>query len=158
MSDSPSKLTGTQWHVGYIKMKPGDHKRDKRNCVYYGKDKNSCGKKYEHCIGSSHCKYYKEVQKAKTEIKQEAKPIHNNPRTPKELVSIECTIPLAEYIKTKNGKMGLFVKYKNKTMTLLVNGKEVGYVYPNAFEQGYLIATPEIEKCIKNDKDKAVWK
>ena len=158
MSDSPSKLTGTQWHVGYLKMKPGDHKRDRRRCIYYGKDDNSCGRKYEHCIGSSHCKYYKEIQKTKEEHKADVKTVCDTHVKPKAIASIDCSIPITEYIENNKGKMGLFVKYYNKTMVLLVNGKECKYQYPDAFQLGYLKATPEIEKCINNDLKKAVWK
>lgn len=157
MSDSPSKLTGTQWHVGFVKMKPGDHKRDKRHCTFYCGD-NVCKGKFEHCIGSSHCKYYKEVPKATTDPKKETKSVHNKPMKPKELVSIDCSIPLSEYIETEKGSMGLFVKYYNKTMVLLIKGNECKYQYPFAFQDGYLKTTPEIETCIKNDLLKAVWK
>ena len=38
------------------KMKPGDHRRDKRNCYYYNND--YCELLSRKCTGSSHCDYY----------------------------------------------------------------------------------------------------
>ena len=76
----------------------------------------------------------------------------------KKLVSIPCSIPLFEYIETKNKQMGLFIKYKNNIMTLLVEGTERPYHYPFSFHDGYLIATPEIKKYLKLDLEKAIWK
>ena len=58
----------------------------------------------------------------------------------------------------KDGNYGFLVKYKNKTMTILIKGNECKYVYPNAFQDGYLKTTSEIEACIKKDLLKAVWK
>ena len=64
--DDKRKLTGHPWHVGYLKMDENDTRRDKRRCMYFLKDeshKNYCQKKFERCIGSSHCPYYKEKQR-----------------------------------------------------------------------------------------------
>ena len=156
-------LTGFSWHIGYLKMDDFDERRDKRRCVYYvdeskekDKDKycadikvNYCRIAGVRCKGSSHCGNYKEVGE---------KPDKSVYKPTRVIASIPCSIPMATEIHTKDKKVGFLVKYKDKTLTLLINGKECGYLYPQAFEQGYLIATPEIEKCIKNDKDKAVWK
>lgn len=156
MSDSLGKISGTPWHVGFVHMDSDDHKRDKRLCIHYGGN-NTCKGKFKSCIGSSHCDFYKEKPKS-AEHKTTNKPIHNKPVKPKELVSIECSIPLGESIETSDGNYGFLVKYKNKTMTILINGNECKYVYPYAFQDGYLKMTPEIEKCISNDLRKAVWK
>ena len=75
-----------------------------------------------------------------------------------EIESIPCSIPLSEYIETKTHKLGILVKYADCRMTLLVDGKEIKYKYPDAFEQGHLIATLKIEEYITLDLKKAVWK
>lgn len=158
MGDSPSKLTGTSWHTEFVTMKPWDYRRDKRRCIYYGEN-NSCNNNTR-CIGSSHCDNYKEKPQDHTsgEFNSAIKIEKNKTIKPKVLDSIPCTIPIATYIETKNKKMGILVTYKNKIITLLINGKECKYPYPEAFQNGHLISTPEIEECIKKDILKAVWK
>lgn len=151
-------LSGFAWHTGYLKMQEGDEARHKSRCKYYVKDGKHCSIKNEHCIGSSHCKEYREegsyTKEEKIAMRNEIAPIPKD----KKLISIPCSIPMFDYIQTKNKQMGLFVRYKNTTMTLLVEGVERPYHYPYSFQDGYLVATPEIKKCIKNDLQKAVWK
>ena len=50
-------LSGTPWHVGYLKKEEDDPRRDKRNCAYY--NKGYCTHRFGKCIGSSHCDHYK---------------------------------------------------------------------------------------------------
>ena len=154
-------LSGFPWHIGYVTMDDFDSRRDKRRCVYYvdeskEKDKiygeikvNYCRIAGVRCKGSSHCRDYKEVGE---------KPNKTPDKPTRTIVSLPCSIPLATEIQTKDKQVGFLVKYKKTTMTILLNGKECNYQYPQAFEQGHLITTPKIEKCIRKDKLKAVWK
>lgn len=48
------------YHIGYLTMDEDDSRRHKSRCIYLV-DKYDC-KKYESCIGSSHCQYYKEKE------------------------------------------------------------------------------------------------
>ena len=43
-------------------------------------------------------------------------------------------------------------------MTLDINGNKADFYYPMAFDNGYLQTTKMIEKCIQNDKKKAIRK
>ena len=47
------------------KMKPGDHRRDKRNCYYYNSKDEYCTHLSRKCTGSSHCDYYNDGIKVK---------------------------------------------------------------------------------------------
>ena len=151
-------LSGFVWHTDYLKMKEGDEPRHKSRCKYFIKEGNHCSIKNERCIGSSHCKEYREKgsysKEEKISMRNEIALIPKG----KKLVSIPCSIPLFEYIETKNKQMGLFIKYKNNIMTLIVEGIERPYHYPFSFYDGYLIATSEIKKHLKSDLEKAIWK
>lgn len=151
-------LSGFPWHIGFVTMDDFDSRRDKRRCIYYVNEKESesikpkknyCKIAGMRCKGSSHCSDYREVDE---------KPPKPSFRPKLTIVSLPCSIPLATEIHTIDKKVGFLVKYKGKIMTLLINGKECNYPYPQAFEEGYLKVTPEIEKCIRKDKSKAVWK
>ena len=51
------RLSGTQWHVGYVLKKENDPRRDKRRCSHYSD--GHCNYRFEQCVGSSHCSKYK---------------------------------------------------------------------------------------------------
>lgn len=52
------KLQGSPWHVGYVRMKENDSRRDKRRCLYYHSEENYCSRYGAKCHGSSHCSQY----------------------------------------------------------------------------------------------------
>ena len=57
-----SNLTGTPWHVDRFVRKEGDPKRHRSRCAFYYKSDSHrplCSK-YGHCIGSAHCRFYRE--------------------------------------------------------------------------------------------------
>ncbi len=64
-------ITDTPWHVDYIRMDEKDARRNKRRCIYFQSDEetyNHCSFSHSVCMGSTHCKHYKEdpeVLKAK---------------------------------------------------------------------------------------------
>lgn len=69
------KLQGSPWHVGYIKMKENDSRRDKRKCTYYRPEENYCSRFNEKCRGSSHCGQYYDpssISKKKKKKKESA--------------------------------------------------------------------------------------
>lgn len=51
------RMSGTPWHVGYVRKEETDPRRDKRVCLYY--TDGYCSYRLGKCIGSSHCKGYK---------------------------------------------------------------------------------------------------
>ncbi|MEG1640362.1 MAG: hypothetical protein RR415_08745 [Ruthenibacterium sp.] len=50
-------LSGTPWHVGFLKMSDGDERRHKARCIYHTKE-NKCTRNNIDCIGSAHCTHY----------------------------------------------------------------------------------------------------
>lgn len=162
MQKKPNKkesLSGVPYHVTYLKMDDFDTARHKSRCIYYRKKGNHCNIKNEACIGSSHCSCYKEDPNKSKVVKEVPKnkkaTVHKQIQIYK---SIPCSIPLSTKIITKEGKLGVLIKYENCLMTLDINGNKADFYYPMAFDNGYLQTTKMIEKCIQNDKKKAIRK
>lgn len=57
---NPGLLTGTSWHVEKMTRASGDPKRHRARCVYFKTEDERCIKCSFKCIGSAHCKFYKE--------------------------------------------------------------------------------------------------
>ena len=51
---------GTAIHIEYLHMQEDDSRRDKRRCIHYRSTNNFCAKDMGKCLGSSHCKKYRE--------------------------------------------------------------------------------------------------
>ena len=87
---------GTPSHIGYLKMSERDVRRHKSRCIYYIREENGCTDYFSRCIGSSHCKFYREYAKwcnndiqntmyISKEISKIATKRKNNVGTPKKL-------------------------------------------------------------------------
>lgn len=136
-------LAGWSWHIEFLHLDENDSRRDKRRCKYYIRD-GKCYLDGTKCMGSSHCMSYEEVVEYFGESTIKA---HREPLLPSK---VPCSIPF-DYIETKFKKVGLPIRYEDNKLTLLIDGEEVRFLYPDAFEKGFLIKTPEIEECIKRD-------
>ena len=53
-----SRKTGTTMHIGFLKS--DGKRRHKAKCIYYERVQKTCKKLVRKCVGSSHCKWYKE--------------------------------------------------------------------------------------------------
>lgn len=53
-----SKMSGTPWHIGFLKKDEDDTRRHKARCAYY--EKGHCSTRFSGCIGSAHCSQYRE--------------------------------------------------------------------------------------------------
>lgn len=71
MEKKVKHLTGTPWHVDFVKIT--DNKRDRRRCVYYNNQEKVCTEWNGPCHGSSHCMQYKEKITGRS-LKDKAKP------------------------------------------------------------------------------------
>lgn len=80
-----SKKQSSGWKEGTnnidttVRLKDGDKRRDKRNCLNYNRDNKKCNYRNGECIGSSHCAEYREDEskkKKKKVIKSKARSRH----------------------------------------------------------------------------------
>lgn len=126
------------YHIGYLTMDEDDSRRHKSRCIYLV-DKYDC-KKYESCIGSSHCHYYKEKEINK-EINDEL---------------IQSDIPKQEMDKNLyNATVGkMFEKYrenklkKEKTEKKENQNKQIDFIddeYRKTVEVGSLVEVKYVE-------------
>lgn len=84
----PSRMTGSPWHIGYVKAK--GERRHRSRCIYFI-SKQGC-RLIGSCWGSSHCTKYKEkLDKDKV----------NKTRNPNETYQPQNTKPLHERQKRK---------------------------------------------------------
>lgn len=52
-------MTGTPWHIEYLRKAENDDRRHKARCIRYRG--GYCSYYSSRCKGSSHCRYYKEI-------------------------------------------------------------------------------------------------
>lgn len=64
-----NRMTGTPWHIEKYTREEGDSRRHRSRCIYYRKGDAYCCKVVDKCIGSAHCRYYKEQFKDTISIK-----------------------------------------------------------------------------------------
>ena len=55
-----SQMQGSPWHVEKLSRKPGSKRRHRNRCINYNRSKEYCSIQIGRCIGSAHCRYYKE--------------------------------------------------------------------------------------------------
>ena len=55
-----TRMAGSPWHVETLHLREGEKRRHRSNCIYYTKETKHCIKRGMPCVGSSHCKYYRE--------------------------------------------------------------------------------------------------
>ena len=109
-----SRMDGTPWHVGCLKMDSMDSRRDKRSCVYFSE--NSCNIHHEKCIGSSHCSEYKVVENNKNKNASHKFQKCSSPKQHK------MQLPLARIpdIIQQNDEVTVFCLQTNKYTTIVI--------------------------------------
>lgn len=60
-----SGMSGTSWHVEALSMKESDKRRHRSNCIYYDKTDSYCHNHFQRCMGSAHCKQFKDKNDVK---------------------------------------------------------------------------------------------
>ena len=73
-----SEMTGTPWHVGYLKMAENDKRRDKRKCRHLCEEDQYCIYLCAKCTSSKGCNYYEETDDGKRVVKKKPKRKNNS--------------------------------------------------------------------------------
>ena len=145
MSDR-GKFSGFSWHTEFHTV---NKKKEKAaDCIYLTTDRIcQCKDSYYYtlkCFSATHCPVrVKENEKILTEIKPPKK----------EQVIINCTLPKNCVVHSKRWNDGKYVRYEkeNRHITISFNGKEIQFMYPDAFINKHLIVTEDLMKIINKD-------
>jgi len=109
-----SRMEGSPWHVGYLKMNEWDSRRDKRDCNYF--HENHCKIHNERCIGSSHCPEYKTNKKSNT----------NHKPSPAEWQKVEKEPDSIPGLVQQNDAVTIFCAQTNQSFTFVIpNGDAI---------------------------------
>lgn len=117
-------MTGTPWHLKTLRK--NDDRRDKRNCVFFCKDR--CFFLCEQCRGSAHCDYYREKEsetKIAVQDKSErstlgyiGRPVKKPARKLSPLPDITSLFHVGDKIEYRDPKSGYSKRYKYKSAVI----------------------------------------
>lgn len=165
-----NQLTGTPWHKERVHRADGAPRRSQARCKYFLYQDGHCLKRGGECMGCAHCPTYKAISDAEFAERQNARrknlpypdndpyartfrktsssartmigPVKKGPKRADQEQNAIPPVMLGSKVLHKQYGVGVVKAIYDGKIMVTFSEKEVSFVYPQAFKDGFLKLKP----------------